>query len=147
MGQLCLFYHNKKIRFNLNGIQALQGLSHHTYIVCMTVHSTKQQIHRQPLMPGRRNLGKSSKRAQGCHPAALTRSGCVRCARPTTPWYHPLSTKPKRVPRVRNSSSGRHRCETSVVSGAVQQSHLGSTGGCSCPRSRWPEGQRRRRSS
>lgn len=126
----------EKVRLNLNRVPARRGLNSHTYTICMTVHSTRQQTHRRPLRPGKPSPARSSRPGQGCRPAAPSPSGTVRCARSKAPWCRRLNTMPKCVLRERSSSSGQRRCETSTGSAAVPRSRSGSTGEWSCPGSR-----------
>lgn len=92
----------------------------HTCITCMIVHSTKQQFHQLLLIPNEWSLGKTGKPSRGYHWAVPSLPKSVHFQYSIGQWYHLLNMKPKCVLKARNSSSGQHRCETSVESVAVQ---------------------------
>lgn len=103
-----------------NRIKNGKGLNIFTYVTCMTAHSTKQQFHQMPLIPNKWSLGKIGKLSQGYHWAVPSLPKSVRFEHPIGQWYHLLNMKPKYVLKGRNSSSGQHRCETSMESMVLQ---------------------------
>lgn len=99
-----------------NRIKHRKGLNILTYVTCMTAHSTKQQFHQMPLIPNKWSLGKIGKLSQGYHWAVPSLPKSARFEYPIGQWYRLLNMKPKYVLKGRNSSSGQHRCETSMES-------------------------------
>ena len=115
------FKSSKNFFVNLvNRIKNRKGLNSLTYVTCMTAHSTKQQFHQMPLIPNKWSLGKIGKLSQGYHWAVPSLPKSVHFEYPIEQWYHLLNMKPKYVLKARNSSSGQHRCETSMESMVLQ---------------------------
>lgn len=104
----------------LNRIKNRKGVSIHTYITCRTERSIKQLCHQLPLIPNKWSLGRTGKPSRGYQWAVPSLPTSLHSEYSIGQWYHLLNRKPERVPRGRNSSSGQHRCETSVASGAAQ---------------------------
>ena len=120
MSELSTSSHQKNFCKPGNRIKNGKGLNILTYVTCMTVHSTKQQFHQMPLTPNKWSLGKIGKLSQGYHWAVPSLPKSARFEYPIGQWYHLLNMKPKYVLKGRNSSSGQHRCETSMESMVLQ---------------------------
>ena len=120
MSELSTSSHQKNFCKPGNRIKNGKGLNILTYVTCMTVHSTKQQFHQMPLIPNKWSLGKIGKLSQGYHWAVPSLPKSARFEYPIGQWYHLLNMKPKYVLKGRNSSSGQHRCETSMESMVLQ---------------------------